>query len=211
VTGWRIGVDIGGTFTDLVAVAPDGSIGVFKVLSVPADPGAGVLAALECAAESIDLPVSGFLAATALFAHGSTIATNTVLEGKGARVGCLTSTGFRDSLEIRRGIRDNPWEHRIRTHRCSRHAPCAGRCADASTLTAANSKCSTSPTSRTLPAASAPTGSKRSPSVCSTAMSMIVTSRPPPRRSRGIGTADGSPCRRGWRRSWASTNGHRRP
>ncbi|MEP6997603.1 MAG: hydantoinase/oxoprolinase family protein [Betaproteobacteria bacterium] len=113
VTGWRIGVDIGGTFTDLVAVAPDGSIGVFKVLSVPADPGAGVLAALECAAQSVDLPVSGFLARTALFAHGSTIATNTVLEGKGARVGCLTSTGFRDSLEIRRGIRDNPWEHRM--------------------------------------------------------------------------------------------------
>ena len=71
------------------------------------------LAALESAAQSVDLPVSGFLAGTALFAHGSTIATNTLLEGKGARVGCLTTTGFRDSLEIRRGIRDNPFEHRI--------------------------------------------------------------------------------------------------
>ena len=112
-TGWRIGVDIGGTFTDLVAVSPAGSISVFKVPSVPADPGAGVLAALECAAQSVDLKVSELLAGTALFAHGSTIATNTLLEGKGARVGCLTSTGFRDSLEIRRGIRNNPWEHRI--------------------------------------------------------------------------------------------------
>ena len=66
--GWRIGVDIGGTFTDLVAVSPVGSISVFKVPSVPADPGAGVLAALECAAQSVDLTVSEFLAGTALFA-----------------------------------------------------------------------------------------------------------------------------------------------
>ena len=44
--------------------------------------------------------------------HGSTVATNTVLEGKGARVGMLTTAGFRDSLEIRRGARDDPWDHR---------------------------------------------------------------------------------------------------
>ena len=44
--------------------------------------------------------------------HGSTIATNTLLEQKGATVGLLTTAGFRDSLETRRGMRDNPWEHR---------------------------------------------------------------------------------------------------
>ncbi|NQW51078.1 MAG: hydantoinase/oxoprolinase family protein, partial [Rhodospirillales bacterium] len=48
----------------------------------------------------------------ALFVHGSTVATNTILEKKGARVGMLTTEGFRDSLEIRRGIRENQWDHR---------------------------------------------------------------------------------------------------
>jgi N-methylhydantoinase A len=111
--GWRIGVDIGGTFTDLVAVDPAGAIRVFKVPSVPADPAAGVLAALDLAAPAIGLDLRGLLSACAIFAHGSTIATNTLLEKKGARVGCLTTAGFRDSLEIRRGIRENPWEHRV--------------------------------------------------------------------------------------------------
>jgi N-methylhydantoinase A len=46
------------------------------------------------------------------FVHGSTIATNTLLERKGARVGCLATNGFRDSLEIRRGLRPDPWDHR---------------------------------------------------------------------------------------------------
>ena len=86
-SGWRIGVDIGGTFTDLVAIAPNGSISVFKVPSVPADPASGVLAALDAAATAIALPISNLLSRTVLFAHGSTIATNTLLEGRGARVG----------------------------------------------------------------------------------------------------------------------------
>ncbi|MSP89805.1 MAG: hydantoinase/oxoprolinase family protein [Alphaproteobacteria bacterium] len=110
--GWRIGVDIGGTFTDLVAVDPAGAINVFKVPSVPADPAAGVFAALEHAAAALRLDVTGLLGSCAVMAHGSTIATNTLLEKKGARVGCLATEGFRDSLEIRRGIRENPWEHR---------------------------------------------------------------------------------------------------
>jgi len=112
-SGWRIGVDIGGTFTDLVAVDPYGTIHVFKVPSVPADPAEGVLDALARAAPAVGLGVSDLLRSSALVAHGSTIATNTLLEKKGARVGCLTTDGFRDSLEIRRGIRENPWEHRV--------------------------------------------------------------------------------------------------
>ena len=109
---WRVGVDVGGTFTDLVVRHPDGSIHVFKVLSVPDDPGEGVLAALDRAAESLDRSVHDFLAECAIFVHGSTIATNILVERKGARVGMLTGEGFRDSLEIRRGMRHNPWDHR---------------------------------------------------------------------------------------------------
>lgn len=110
--GWRIGVDVGGTFTDLVLIEPDGAVSVSKVPSVPSDPGAGVLAALEAAASARGVPVGELLAGCAVFVHGSTVATNTVLERKGARVGLLTTKGFRDSLEIRRGIRPDPWRHR---------------------------------------------------------------------------------------------------
>jgi N-methylhydantoinase A len=108
---WRIGVDVGGTFTDIVVVDSLDEVKVEKVPTVPADPAKGVIAALDrSAAAGLDL--SSFLHRTTLFVHGSTIATNTVLEGKGAKVGLLTTQGFRDFLEIRRGRRDNPWDHR---------------------------------------------------------------------------------------------------
>ena len=53
-----------------------------------------------------------FLSDCQFFLHGSTVATNTLLEGKGATVGLLTTAGFRDSLEARRGLRKDPWDHR---------------------------------------------------------------------------------------------------
>jgi N-methylhydantoinase A len=111
--GWRIGVDVGGTFTDLVLADTKGDVRVFKVPSVPTDPGQGVLNALEHAAERVGLPVRDLLGRCRIFVHGSTVATNTVLEGKGAKVGLLATEGFRDALEIRRGIRENPWMHRV--------------------------------------------------------------------------------------------------
>lgn len=109
---WRIGVDIGGTFTDLVLTGPAGEVHVFKVPSVPADPARGVMNALDRAATGLSLKISELLSECSMFVHGSTVATNTALEHKGARVGLLTTRGFRDSLEIRRGMRDTPWDHR---------------------------------------------------------------------------------------------------
>ncbi len=109
---WRIGVDIGGTFTDLVVTGAAGEVHVFKVPSVPADPAQGVMNAVERAAAGLSLKPGALLSACAMFVHGSTVATNTALERKGARVGLLTTRGFRDSLEIRRGMRDTPWDHR---------------------------------------------------------------------------------------------------
>jgi N-methylhydantoinase A len=108
----RIGVDVGGTFTDLVVELPDGTIEVFKVPSVPSDPSQGVLDAVTAAAAGLGTTVPELLARCDWFVHGSTIATNTVLERKGAKVGMLTTEGFRDSVEIRRSIRENPWDHR---------------------------------------------------------------------------------------------------
>lgn len=109
---WRIGVDIGGTFTDLVLRDSADHLEVSKVPSVPGDPTAGVLAALDAAAARFHLDRRELLSGCALFLHGSTIATNTVLEHKGVRVGLLTTAGFRDTLEIRRGKRENQWDHR---------------------------------------------------------------------------------------------------
>ncbi|MSP67855.1 MAG: hydantoinase/oxoprolinase family protein [Alphaproteobacteria bacterium] len=110
--GWRIGIDVGGTFTDFVLTNAEGAIRVLKVPSVPTDPARGVMNGLGLAAEMLGLSLGELLARCAILVHGSTIATNTLLEKKGATVGMLTTRGFRDSLEIRRGIRENPWDHR---------------------------------------------------------------------------------------------------
>ena len=109
---WRIAVDVGGTFTDMVLVDAGGRFHVFKTPSVPADPSRGVLDVLEHAARAFGADVERLLSACTLFLHGSTVATNTVLEGSGARVGMLVTRGFRDFLEARRGFRADPFDHR---------------------------------------------------------------------------------------------------
>ena len=109
---WRIGVDVGGTFTDLVLTDSAGETRVIKAPSVPSAPSRGVLSALDRLALALDCGVGDILRNCTLFVHGSTVATNTMLEGKGARVGLLTTEGFRDALEIRRGLREDQWNHR---------------------------------------------------------------------------------------------------
>ena len=109
----RIGVDVGGTFTDVVLVNERGGVHASKSPSNPADPASGVIDAVTVAARRHGYrDLGALLAACGLFVHGATVATNTLLEKKGARVGLLTTRGFRDSLEIRRGIRPNAWDHR---------------------------------------------------------------------------------------------------
>ena len=109
---WRIGVDVGGTFTDLVLADARGATWVAKVPSVPVDPSRGVIAAVERLADDLDRSVRELLGPCALFVHGSTIATNTMLEAKGATVGLVATQGFRDTLEIRRGLREDQFNHR---------------------------------------------------------------------------------------------------
>ncbi len=89
----RVGVEVGGTFTDLVAIE-DGRVRVAKVPSVPAHPDEGAMASL--AAGEIDLATVEDLV------HGSTVATNAILERKGAPVALLTTRGFRDVLFLQR-------------------------------------------------------------------------------------------------------------
>jgi N-methylhydantoinase A len=96
----RVGVDVGGTFTDVVAVA-DGRVRVHKTASTPDAPERGVVDGLdEAAADGLSLPAVGTLA------HGTTVATNAVLERDWAETALLTTAGFRDVLEI--GRQDRP-------------------------------------------------------------------------------------------------------
>ncbi len=105
-------MDVGGTFTDLVLADVQGATWVAKVPSVPADPSRGVHAALARVAVDLGMPLGDVLADCSLFVHGSTVATNTMLEGTGATVGLIATEGFRDALEIRRGLREDQWNHR---------------------------------------------------------------------------------------------------
>lgn len=91
----RVGVDVGGTFTDLVAIEPgSGAFRSRKVLTTPEAPAQGVLQGLLALAPG-----------AAAIAHGTTIVTNAVIEGKGARTALVTTRGFRDVLEIARQSR----------------------------------------------------------------------------------------------------------
>ncbi|MFO0465878.1 MAG: hydantoinase/oxoprolinase family protein [bacterium] len=109
---FRIGIDIGGTFTDIVVIGAGGRLLAHKAPSTPEDRTVGVLNVIAGAAAAMGLDTRDLLRDTELLVHGSTVATNTLLEGKGARVGLLTTEGFRDSLEIRRGLRRDVWDHR---------------------------------------------------------------------------------------------------
>jgi N-methylhydantoinase A len=103
--GARIGVDIGGTFTDLVTVR-DGTVEVRKTPSTPDAPEEGVIAGLEEARDldGLELPAVDFLG------HGTTVATNALLEGEWADTALVTTEGFRDVLEIGRQARPDIYD-----------------------------------------------------------------------------------------------------
>jgi N-methylhydantoinase A len=99
---WRVGIDIGGTFTD-VALINDatGEIGVVKVPTTPHDFADGVLAALDMAMQRYDLAACD----VGLLSHATTVVTNAILQEKGARAALVATRGFRDVLELRRSAR----------------------------------------------------------------------------------------------------------
>jgi N-methylhydantoinase A len=101
-----IGIDVGGTFTDCVMVDGGGRTAVEKTFTTPADPSEGVLHGLEKFALKSGLPLGDFLGRVGRIVHGTTITTNAVLTGRGAKTGFLTTEGFRDILLMRRGIRE---------------------------------------------------------------------------------------------------------
>ena len=114
----RVGIEVGGTFTDLVAIGPDG-ISVTKVPSVPHAPDEGAFNALL--ASGIDI------ASITDLAHGSTVATNAVLERKGFRTAFVTTKGFRDILALQRHGRSRIYDLEYQKPRRSWHGRRASR------------------------------------------------------------------------------------
>ena len=95
---YRLGVDIGGTFTDVVLVSPDGEYWTRKVSSTPGDYAVGILEGIRQLLSELGLEGD----AIDEIIHGTTVASNTVLENKGAKTALITTLGFRDVLELRR-------------------------------------------------------------------------------------------------------------
>lgn len=100
MTKFYVGIDEGGTFTDGVVIDDEGRVGIFKTPSVPGDPSLGLFTCLEKAARSFGLSLNSFLASLRKLTYGTTVATNMLLEGKGARTGLITTWGFRDALPV---------------------------------------------------------------------------------------------------------------
>ncbi len=109
---FTIGVDVGGTYTDLVATDETGRTTFAKSPSTPVDQSIGVMAGLEELARRLGVTREHMLAATDRLVHGTTVATNALLERKGAKVALLTTEGHRDVLEMREGLKPDRYDLR---------------------------------------------------------------------------------------------------
>ena len=101
-SNYVIGVDSGGTFTDCVAIADDGTVTRAKSPSTPSDFSIGVLNSIKRVAEELDEDFNDVLLNSALFAHGTTVATNALLTRTGSKTGYLTTQGHEDAIIIGR-------------------------------------------------------------------------------------------------------------
>ena len=108
--GYRIGIDVGGTFTDTILVQADGDIVLTKTPTSLPDQSLGVMHAIAELAEKEGLDIADFLARTDLIVHGTTTADNTMIEMNGALTGLITTEGHRDEIEIRRGFKEEIWD-----------------------------------------------------------------------------------------------------
>jgi N-methylhydantoinase A len=105
---WRVGVDSGGTFTDICLVdEANGAVAVWKVPSTPGDPSRAIAGG---AVDALREAAGDAAAAVSYFGHGTTVATNTLIQHRGAAVGLITTEGFRDLLEIGRQRRPHLYD-----------------------------------------------------------------------------------------------------
>jgi N-methylhydantoinase A len=110
----KIGIDVGGTFTDFVVARDGAPPAIHKTLSTPSDPSIAVVDGLAeiAAAQQPPMSLRDFAATIDTLVHGTTVTTNATLTGTGAKCGLLTTEGIRDALEMRRGIREEQYNNR---------------------------------------------------------------------------------------------------
>src|ERR1700749_4919251 len=104
---WRVGVDSGGTFTDVCLVDEEtGQVEVWKVSSTPDDPSRGIAEGVAEGVQQVGVEPD----AVGYFGHGTTVATNALIQHRGVRTGLITTEGFRDLLEIGRQKRPDLYD-----------------------------------------------------------------------------------------------------
>ncbi len=110
----KLGVDVGGTFTDFFLTRDGSAPLIFKTLSTPDDPSIAVVKGLHEIAESLDpaMSLEEFTGSLETIVHGTTVTTNATLTRRGAKSGLITTMGLRDALEMRRGIREEQYNNR---------------------------------------------------------------------------------------------------
>jgi N-methylhydantoinase A len=109
----KVGIDVGGTFTDIVVQDEEGRLEQGKVPSVPGNESQAVIAALSLMAERARRPLPDFLGDVAVINFGTTVATNAMLQHRGVPTAMLTTKGFRDILELRRGFKEVLFDIRL--------------------------------------------------------------------------------------------------
>ena len=107
---FRVGVDVGGTFTDVVCVTSEGSLLLDKALTTPEDRSIGVMRGLEQLAGTMGVSLTELCGRMEAFVHGTTVADNTMIEMDGASTGMLVTEGHRDEIELRRGHKEYIWD-----------------------------------------------------------------------------------------------------
>lgn len=111
---YNLGIDIGGTFTDLICVSSEGKTIVHKTLSTPQDSSVGFINGIREVAEMAGASFEEFISSIDTIVHGTTVATNALLTLRGAKTALITTKGFRDALEMRRGIREEQYNNHYR-------------------------------------------------------------------------------------------------
>jgi N-methylhydantoinase A len=109
---YRVGIDVGGTFTDFLLVRGNGSFSTYKTFTTPQNQSDGIMEGLRWFAKGEASDLREFLSEIGLILHGTTATTNSVLTGSGARTGLLTTQGFRDALEMRRGVKERIYDNK---------------------------------------------------------------------------------------------------
>ncbi len=115
--GYKIGIDVGGTFTDFLLTTPDGKNEIYKVLSTPDDPSIATMKGISEMAEKRGIDTKEFLKQVDVIVHGTTVTTNATLTYTGVKTGLLTTEGVKDALEMRRGIREEQYNNRYKNAR----------------------------------------------------------------------------------------------